>query len=142
MTTNRILTFDIAMLSRIHWPINFGHLSKENETRIWAIWQQKWELQNQQVMDRSGGHITGVDLETEKNRGNAWHTTMSSISGEQGSGLNGREIRNIFLGARTMADGGIVKWEFIEVCYANILKFRRDMADVRAKSDARLTAMH
>ncbi|KAH9862850.1 hypothetical protein J1614_010943 [Plenodomus biglobosus] len=139
MTTNRVMTFDVAMLSRIHWPISFGYLSMEQEKKIWEIWRGKWKTQNEEVIRRSNGHLSEQDLDSHLGQFDMWRRN-SGISNQDPSGLNGREIRNIFMGARTMANGGFVEWNFVTTCYANTIRFRREMRERQIKVEATLIA--
>jgi hypothetical protein len=139
MTTNRVMTFDVAMLSRIHWPINFGYLSIEQEKRIWDIWRDKWKIQNERVVERSNGQLDQDRVDKDLGHFDTWLQNMQ-IGTQDSSGLNGREIRNIFLGARTMANGGFVEWDFIKMCYTNTIRFRKDMRERQLKTESSLIA--
>jgi hypothetical protein len=133
------MTFDVAMLSRIHWPINFGYLNVEQEESIWSIWRAKWKTQNEEVIERSNGQLSQEEVDTDLRNFDTWREN-SRMSNQDTSGLNGREIRNIFLSARTMANGGFVKWSFVRMCYTNTIRFRKDMRDRQLTADAALIA--
>jgi hypothetical protein len=139
MTTNRVMTFDVAMLSRIHWPINFGYLSMEQEESIWKIWRTKWKSQNEEVVKQSNGQLGQEEIDTDLKNFDMWRDN-SQMGTQDPSGLNGREIRNIFLGARTMANGGFVKWSFVRMCYTNTIRFRKDMRERQLTAEAALIA--
>lgn len=139
MTTNRVTTFDIAMLSRIHWPINFGDLTTEAEIEIWEIWFEKWKTHNTDLLkDRNSG-ITRRQVDDEYSQAQGFLKQLRKRRGKSAS-LNGREIRNIFITSRTRADGGFVKFEYIDDCYNNIKNFREEMQSVRLQGEGRLLA--
>lgn len=133
------MTFDVAMLSRIHWPINFGYLTMEQEENIWKIWRYKWKTQNEEVVERSNGQLDLQKVDTNLQHFDTWREN-SRMSNQDPSGLNGREIRNIFLGARTMANGGFVEWSFVRMCYTNTIRFRKDMRERQLKTESSLIA--
>ncbi|KAJ8107075.1 hypothetical protein OPT61_g9115 [Boeremia exigua] len=139
MTTNRVMTFDVAMLSRIHWPINFGYLDTEQEDNIWKIWRAKWKSQNEEVMKQSDGVISQNEVNDELKHFDIWRDSFQ-MGNQDPSGLNAREIRNIFMGARTMANGGFVKWNFIRMCYTNTMRFRKEMRDRQLTAESALIA--
>ncbi|KAJ4291004.1 hypothetical protein N0V90_010200 [Kalmusia sp. IMI 367209] len=139
MTTNRVLTFDVAMLSRINWPINFGHLSKDNEARIWKMWCEKWKRQNQENAKKMGKDAM-KKVEKEEQECDSWKKTMERqrVGQKEGSTMNGREIRNIFMTASTMAEENeIVSWETIVNCYWNTVHFRSEMENIRTQAEVR-----
>ncbi|ORY14028.1 P-loop containing nucleoside triphosphate hydrolase protein, partial [Clohesyomyces aquaticus] len=139
LTTNRVMTFDVAMLSRVHWPINFGFFNEGQEAKVWNIWRTKWKRQNEEVVNRSDGRLTHNDVDREVNRYDQWRSTLIDANATN-SRLNGREIRNIFLGARTMAAGNLVEWDFIRACYSYTTRFRSEMHDRRIKTEGNLVA--
>ena len=83
MTTNRVMTFDVAMLSRCHYAIDFKSLTREQEKKIWQ------------------GYL---DQLNEKNcRGKSDIETWVSQTTRKRTKLSGREIRNVFTTAQTLA---------------------------------------
>lgn len=90
MTTNRITTFDPAILSRVHHAVNFKELSKNKQADIWDMWLQIMSEKN--LCQRQ-------ELEKIQN----WvNDNWRKLKGG-GYSLNGREIRNILIVAQTLA---------------------------------------
>ena len=83
MTTNRVMTFDVAMLSRCHYAVDFKSLTQKQETKIWQSY---------------------VDQLNENNCGNKGHIEewVSQITRRR-TKLSGRDIRNVFTTAQTLA---------------------------------------
>ena len=83
MTTNRVMMFDVAMLSRCHYAIDFKSLTQKQETKIWQSY---------------------VDQLNENNCGNKSHVEewVAQITRRR-TKLSGREIRNVFTTAQTLA---------------------------------------
>jgi hypothetical protein len=136
MTTNRVTTFDIAMLSRINWSINFGDLTPQAELDIWTNWFSKWRRQNEALLrdlPMSMGPQAKSEFDKDKQRAEDFLDLIKSHSGKVAK-LNGREIRNIFMTSRTMANGGLVKFKYISDCYWNIIRFRDEMSFIREDS--------
>lgn len=132
MTTNRVTSFDIAMLSRIHWPINFGNMKVKHEIDIWKKWIEKLKAHNEKLNKNRR-----IKLQ-DGFKDSAWFLREWGKNEENPAILNGREIRNIFVAAYTKADGGIVKWEHVMDFRDNIVAFRNEMRDTRIKTEGRL----
>jgi SpoVK/Ycf46/Vps4 family AAA+-type ATPase len=95
MTTNRVMTFDVAMLSRCHYAITFKKLSLEQERLIWKGYMGQLDDNTCSLKERQ-------DLET-------WIDEMTSEDRPKNiQRLNGREIRNVFTTAQTLAQGEAV----------------------------------
>lgn len=124
MTTNRVLTLDAAMISRIHYAINLPPLEREQEEQIWLSYLQ-------QLTTRNCAEISKIE------------TWAKKLVKKAPSGLNGREIRNLFTAAQTLAKGesesdGKIYLEHLERIYETMQSFRKDMNRllIEAKSDA------
>lgn len=139
MTTNRVQTFDIAMLSRIHWPINFGEMTAKVEMDIWKLWTDKWKKHNLNLLKNPLSPITNDEVDQQERM---WDASLRTILAEQGKSatVNGREIRNIFITAYTMANGGLIKFEYIHECYHNLKRFRNEMKETRLRGEGQLLA--
>lgn len=83
MTTNRVMMFDVAMLSRCHYAIDFKSLTQKQEKKIW----QSYVDQLNQDNCGNKGSIEEWVLQTTRKR----------------TKLSGREIRNVFTTAQTLA---------------------------------------
>ncbi|ROW07756.1 hypothetical protein VMCG_03439 [Cytospora schulzeri] len=117
MTTNRITTFDPAILSRVHHAVNFKELSKPKQADIWELWLEimcEKELCEQQGLEEIKGWI---------------HDNWRKLKGG-GYSLNGREIRNILIVAQTLAwrpgQPCKITLEVIKRAYESKVEFRQD----------------
>jgi AAA+ superfamily predicted ATPase len=110
MTTNRVLTFDVAMLSRCHYAINFGSLSHTQEKEIWKGYLS-------QLDDRNSHHKKDIE---------AWVKAIT----KKRTKLNGRDIRNVFTTAQTLAQAEAdqkVRKEHLERIYDRLVDFIEGM---------------
>lgn len=87
MTTNRVKAFDPAILSRIHHAVNFEETSKGQERKIWDSWVERIEERG---------------LTKQPNQIKQWVKDITSKGAR--NVLSGREIRNVFIQAQTMAE--------------------------------------
>jgi predicted ATPase with chaperone activity len=87
MTTNRMMAFDPAILSRIHHAVNFEETSSEQEKRIWNIWLDR--LSRQKLCAKQSEIKDWIEQTTKQKRRVV---------------LSGREIRNVLIVAQTLAD--------------------------------------
>ncbi|GAQ11473.1 hypothetical protein ALT_8794 [Aspergillus lentulus] len=87
MTTNRVVAFDPAILSRIHHAVNFGEPNSDQEYKIWKLWIER--LDEQGLCDDSN------DL-------HKWAKETKKASRRHI--LSGREIRNVFIMAQMLAE--------------------------------------
>lgn len=122
MTTNRMVAFDPAILSRIHHAVNFGEPDSNQEERIWNLWLDR--LNSQGLCD---------DYRDLKD----WvHDTMSDT--RRPHLLSGREIRNIFIVAQMLAEkeDGDVKITRAQVnsAYKYRKIFRHDTEKIRTEA--------
>jgi AAA+ superfamily predicted ATPase len=110
MTTNRILTFDVAMLSRCHYAINFGSLSHKQEKEIWKGYLSQLDRKNCKDKKEVEKWVAGITKKRTK--------------------LNGRDIRNIFTTAQTLAQAEIdhkVRKEHLERIFERLVDFIEEM---------------
>lgn len=121
MTTNRVLTLDAAMISRIHYAIRLPNLEAEQERLIWDSYLRQLNPSNCRGLEEIGNWV-GRRLKKGP------------------SGLNGREIRNLFTTAQRLAAGDNEKicLDHIERVYETMGDFRNDMKElvVEARHDA------
>ena len=83
MTTNRVMTFDVAMLSRCQYAVNFKSLTLQQERGI-------WESYVDQLNDKNCHRKSEVE---------DWIKQIT----KKKTKLSGREIRNVFTVAQTLA---------------------------------------
>jgi ATP-dependent 26S proteasome regulatory subunit len=113
MTTNRVLTLDAAMVSRIHYAISLPPLNREQEDQIWKSYLQQLTTKN---CAEIGPIKTWAEKQTKKSP----------------SGLNGREIRNLFTAAQMLAVGdsegnGKIHLTHMQRIFETMQGFRKDM---------------
>lgn len=127
MTTNRIVAFDPAILSRIHYAINFTQLTTEQQQELWNIWLEK--LKEKRLCQNADEIMKAIKDFKSKREG-------------FGYPLNGREIRNIVIVAQTMAfeDGlqGKVTDGSLRTAYRTKVDFRRDTEKLRVAAEGLL----
>src|SRR5438034_10143294 len=94
MTTNRIISIDIALQSRIHYAARFGPLKDDQMRNIWKTFRNQLDDNNS-----SSPEIRKIDKYFSEN-----FPELKSCE------LNGRDIRNVFTSAhlRAAATGGKV----------------------------------
>lgn len=133
LTTNRVLKLDIAMLSRIHYAINFTELTKEQEKGIWD--EQLLQL------EETKGNVTSMEKSRIRQYVESYQKRPRGTRFNQRIVLNGREIHNVFKTAQHMAngDGGrrIMK-EDLEAAVGAIETFRSDMRDRVERAERQL----
>jgi ATP-dependent 26S proteasome regulatory subunit len=129
MTTNRVMTIDPAMVSRIHYALALGALDKEQEARIWKSYTKQLKPENCNEISKIKDW---VGLKTKKKI----------------SEMNGRQIRNLFTTAQALAEGelaegyadstGKVALEHLKRINETMTTFRDDMQGllIWAKADA------
>ncbi|KAL8949006.1 MAG: hypothetical protein Q9222_004846 [Ikaeria aurantiellina] len=123
MTTNRVMTFDIAMLSRCHYAVNLKSLTLRQEKEIW---QGYVDQLNEQNSSKKG------DIE--------WYIKQIT---KNVTGLSGREIRNIFTTAQTLAQAEPskkIEGKHLESVYDRLQKFSKDMQNNKMMQHALLNA--
>ncbi|KAL8709243.1 MAG: hypothetical protein Q9220_005986 [cf. Caloplaca sp. 1 TL-2023] len=112
MTTNRVMTFDIAMLSRCNYTVNLKFLTLKQEK---AIWQGYVDQLNEQNSSGKSEIELYIDLITKRV-----------------TGLSGREIRNVFTTAQTLAQAETnkkVEKKHLERVYDRLQTFLEEMRD-------------
>ena len=122
MTTNRIMTFDVAMLSRCHYTIDFKTLSLEQEQKIWG-----------RYMDKLNEHNSEKKVEIED-----WVRQNT----KRPTKLSGREIRNVFTTAQTLAQAEPnrkIKRDHLERVYDRLTDFVHAMEETKKKEQYRLS---
>ena len=123
MTTNRVMTFDVAMLSRCHYAIDFKTLSLEQEQKIWASYMDKLNEHNSEKKDEIEDWVRQITKRQTK--------------------LSGREIRNVFTTAQTLAQAEPnrkIKRDHLERVYDRLTDFVSAMEVTKNKEQLRLNA--
>ncbi|PKY00286.1 P-loop containing nucleoside triphosphate hydrolase protein [Aspergillus campestris IBT 28561] len=127
MTTNRVVAFDPAILSRIHHAVNFGEPNSDQEYRIWKLW-----------IDRL--HEQGLCDDSSDLRKWAKETTKAS----RRYILSGREIRNVFIMAQMLVERPNsdlrIKREHLTAAYNYKKDFRTDTEHLRTQANQLLAA--
>jgi len=122
MTTNRVKAFDPAILSRIHHAVNFEETTTTQEKKIWDAW-----------IDRLMARGLSTDIEGIR----SWVSGILKIRSR--SILSGREIRNVFIQAQTMAarDGKAIDItkDALNRAYEYRQNFRADTNEQRIESN-------
>ncbi|KAL9629700.1 MAG: hypothetical protein Q9204_005125, partial [Flavoplaca sp. TL-2023a] len=124
MTTNRVMTFDVAMFSRCHYAVNFKSLTLKQEQDIWQGYIKQLTPQN------SAGK---VEIES-------W---IQDILRKHRSSLSGREIRNVFTTAQTLAQAEPdkkIRKVHLERVYDRITDFAREMKEKKREQEVMLNA--
>jgi ATP-dependent 26S proteasome regulatory subunit len=124
MTTNRVIAFDPAILSRIHHAVNFDQLTLNQEKELWRRWLKRLEERNLCKGSQ--------DIENWIERK---HKQKNRLP------LNGREIRNIFINAQSIAlrKGKIqVGWQDLNRLYEYKSGFRNDTEGQRQQAEVLL----
>jgi ATP-dependent 26S proteasome regulatory subunit len=126
MTTNRVVAFDPAILSRIHHAVNFGEPDSNQEEKIWNMWLDR--LHSQGLCDNYADLKDWVDDTVRETR-------RPHI-------LSGREIRNIFIVAQMLAekeDGDLkITRAQVNSAYKYKTMFRQDTEKMRTEAKALL----
>lgn len=124
MTTNRVMTFDVAMLSRCHYAVNFKPLTLSQEQKIWQDYVAQLTNENSKDKDLISNWVTMITKKRTK--------------------LSGREIRNVFTTAQTLAqaDGGQVERKHLERVYDRLMEFSEAMEKNKTTQQALLNASY
>lgn len=129
MTTNRVMTFDVAMLSRCHYAVNFKSLTHEQEKEIWDGYVKQLTPKN------SAG----------KEEIEAWVKEITKKSKSSRTMLCGREIRNVFTTAQTLAQAERdkkIRKKHLERVYDRIMDFAEEMKVNKTKQEFLLNARY
>ena len=125
MTTNRLIVLDPAIISRIHYSINFENLDIDQENRLWERWVQR--LEEKDIL-KIGWDPKGWLKESSK-------ITMGNLLS-----MNGREIRNIWINAQLLSfgDAGTVKVgkDQLQSCFLARQRFLRESQALAMKAEA------
>ena len=123
MTTNRIMTFDVATLSRCHYAIDFKSLTREQEKKIWQSYVDRLNEDNSEKKSDIKDWVAQVTKKRTK--------------------LSGREIRNVFTTAQTLAQAEPnkkIRRTHLERVYERLTEFLDAMEKTKATAQAQLTA--
>ena len=125
MTTNRVMTFDVAMLSRCHYAVNFKPLTLKQEREI-------WEGYVHQLTDQNSSRKSEIQR---------W---VGQVTKKQ-TKLSGREIRNLFTTAQTLAQAEPnkkVTIKHLERVYDRLIEFTEAMEKNKTTQQALLNASY
>ncbi|KAI1878548.1 uncharacterized protein JN550_000730 [Neoarthrinium moseri] len=124
MTTNRVVAFDPAILSRIHYAVNFTKLNTDQQQRLWQGWLRR---------------LDAISLCENSDEIRIWIENLKSKRTGGGYPLNGREIRNIVIVAQTMAfqDGkrSKLKVTHLQTAYNSKVNFRTDTEKLHIQAE-------
>jgi AAA+ superfamily predicted ATPase len=122
MTTNRIMSIDIAVQSRLHYAIRFGYPSEDEIRNIVGTFHKQLDHTN-----CSAG---------EKNKIETWlEDNLDSMKDRYG---NGRDIRSLFMSTQWLSrkDGGKITLRHLQTVYRAAQSFRSQMEKTRLKKEA------
>ncbi|CZR62655.1 uncharacterized protein PAC_12552 [Phialocephala subalpina] len=122
MTTNRIMTIDIAVQSRLNYAIRFEYLSADALRNIFGTFQA--------MLDDS-------NCDTDE-RENIRSWVADNVEEMRDKGTNGRDVRNLFMGTQWLAekDGGRIRLSHLKSVYQATQKFRSEMEKIRIQKEA------
>ena len=124
MTTNRLIVLDPAIISRIHYSIGFDSLSHDQENELWERWVKRLERKS---LLKPGWNAK------------SWLQQTSEMSGGATMSMNGREIRNTWIGAQLLSfKGGEVKVgkDELQSCFLARQRFQRESQTLALKAEA------
>ncbi|KAL8932369.1 MAG: hypothetical protein Q9216_006865 [Gyalolechia sp. 2 TL-2023] len=125
MTTNRVMTFDVAMLSRCHYAVNFKSLTLQQEQTIWKDYVSQLNDDNSFNKDEIVEWVNQITKKRTK--------------------LSGREIRNVFTTAQTLAQGEgdkKLRKQNLEHVYDRLMEFSEAMEKNKTTQQALLNASY
>jgi SpoVK/Ycf46/Vps4 family AAA+-type ATPase len=125
LTTNRIKSIDIAMQSRIQYAIRYPELDKPRSTKVWETYAN--QLNESNCVNKHEIIHWIKNIKDEMYSGESRH-----------DGLNGRDIRNIFTSAETLAYGDErtehkISLKHIKQMYFATLQFLRELETTKTK---------
>ena len=123
MTTNRVMTFDVAMLSRCHYAVNFKSLTVNQEKAIWMGYVHQLTDQNSSQTREIKDWVNQIKKKVTK--------------------LRGREIRNVFTTAQTLAQAEPnkkVMKKHLERVYDRLMDFSEAMKEIKNRQQLQLNA--
>ncbi|KAI4104300.1 MAG: hypothetical protein LQ339_003919 [Xanthoria mediterranea] len=127
MTTNRVMTFDVAMLSRCHYAVNFTSLTLAQEKEIWQSYVDQLTSKNSSGKQHIESWVKDITRKTK---------SLRTI-------LSGREIRNVFTTAQTLAQAEPdkkIRKEHLERVYDRIIGFAAEMKENKSMQELHLNA--
>ena len=131
MTTNRILTIDVAVQSRIHYAIRFDALDAKRCQKVVDTFLKQLAEDNDNIEEE--------DKEAIKSY---FEENIEELAQE---GFNGRELRNLFSTAQLLAFQGLKKPKVTLAEFERVVKsttsFRTDVQKVRDQQFNNTTAM-
>lgn len=122
ITTNRILSIDYAVQSRINYAINFRDLSKEEIEQVWGTFYKQLNADNSASRD---------ELEKWFNE-----TGMDDL---HNASFTGRDIRNLFTTAQLL-EWPVVEKKKLQDLFKTGRDFRKQMEKARSDYAAKNTA--
>jgi len=122
MTTNRIMSIDIAVQSRLHYAVRFDYLNEEALRAIFQTFQAQLDDSNCDADER------------EKIR--SWWT--ENVGDMKDRCINGRDVRNLFMGIQLLAkkDGGKIRLDHLKRVHTATQKFRTEMERTRLQKES------
>ncbi|KAI9693059.1 MAG: hypothetical protein M1822_005054 [Bathelium mastoideum] len=114
MTTNRVKSVDLAMQSRIHLAVMYGELEGIRSRQVWESFIEQL---------KPGKNATEEEIERIKDFVQKDKDDWGPMGPDR---LNGRQIRNIFTLAQTLAQdhNGFIKLDDIKDSFKSTVKFR------------------
>ncbi|KAL8702463.1 MAG: hypothetical protein Q9201_004368 [Fulgogasparrea decipioides] len=125
MTTNRVMTFDVAMLSRCHYAVQFKSLTLQQERDIWLGYVGQLTAQNSSNIPEIENWVKQITKKRTR--------------------LSGREIRNVFTTAQTLAQAEPNKKlmkKHLERVYDRLIDFADAMEKNKTTQQALLNASY
>lgn len=119
MTTNRIISVDFAVQSRIHYAIRFVHFKRHKIRQVWKTFQDQLNVSN-----CDDGEKDAID-EWFKDDG---------IGRLQGESFTGRDIRNVFIVAQGLGYPRITL-ENLKKAIEQTTEFRRNLRESNYKAE-------
>jgi AAA+ superfamily predicted ATPase len=124
MTTNRVMSLDFAIISRINFAINFGDLTTLQQKQIWFNWHRKLNSRNCE---------NTADVKK-------W---IEALLKRKQTSLNGREIRNVFTTAQTLAvdNNNKITTDHLEKVINSMAAFQGEMSKKLERARGQSTAL-
>jgi hypothetical protein len=122
MTTNRIISVDFAVQSRIHYAVRFTQLKKNGIERVWATFREQ--------LNNSNCH------RDEREKIDRWFE--DGIGRLKDAKFTGRDIRNVFIVAQLLGYPMITVDNF-KKAVESTTEFRRDLEKVNLKLELQNT---
>ncbi|KAK4222320.1 P-loop containing nucleoside triphosphate hydrolase protein [Podospora fimiseda] len=116
LTTNRVGTFDEAFNSRIHFALRYYNLDEEQRVEIWRNFIR--------MLAKTKERIDIQDLEMNVNK-------LAQVE------LNGRQIRNVIILARSLARfrKQMLVYKHVQDAFASVVKFDEYLLELRGSDD-------